>query len=342
MTTHVIEHIDIDQLQPAARNPKRHDLPAIASSLRRFGFVAPLVLDDRTGRLVAGHGRLEALRVMRDQGQAPPARIVANGNQWLVPVVRGIAFADEREAEGYLLADNRLVELGRWNDGELAKLLAEQNDLNGLGWAQGELQALLTVPSFEPDASGDKPMDVITFQPPELAGDHDGALLNAMHLSITDEHPTPPEIVEAARHVLGTIDLDPCSTAEFNETVQATTFYTKDDDGLIQPWAGAVFLNPPGDPLGKLPKEFWAKLISEWTAGSVTKGIYIGFNLDQLRSLQNAGVKSPLHFPICVPRERLKFRGDHPTHGNFISLVSEDDEDVEMFWQVFGEFGDCR
>ena len=62
---------------------------------------------------------------------------------------------------------------------------------------------------------------------------------------MNNEWYTPPEIIEAARTVLGDIDLDPASCDMAQRTVQATTYYSKEDDGLAQQWAGRVWLNPP-------------------------------------------------------------------------------------------------
>jgi len=49
---------------------------------------------------------------------------------------------------------------------------------------------------------------------------------------------TPVQFIDAARLVMGSIDLDPASSERANETVQATTFYTKEDDGLSKTWCG--------------------------------------------------------------------------------------------------------
>lgn len=59
------------------------------------------------------------------------------------------------------------------------------------------------------------------------------------------EYYTPVEIIEAARRVMGGIDLDPASSAKANEIVKATRFFTVSDDGLSQPWRDRVWLNHP-------------------------------------------------------------------------------------------------
>lgn len=55
-----------------------------------------------------------------------------------------------------------------------------------------------------------------------------------------DEWLTPPSIVEA----LGPFDLDPCSPVN-RPWDTAAKHYTKEQDGLAQPWEGRVWLNPP-------------------------------------------------------------------------------------------------
>jgi hypothetical protein len=56
---------------------------------------------------------------------------------------------------------------------------------------------------------------------------------------------TPERYIYAARDVMGAIDLDPATHAMAQPTVQATRYYTADDDGLSQEWHGRVWLNPP-------------------------------------------------------------------------------------------------
>lgn len=56
---------------------------------------------------------------------------------------------------------------------------------------------------------------------------------------------TPAWLVEKARAVLGGIDTDPASCEAAQSVVQATTYYTRNDDGLARSWHGRLWLNPP-------------------------------------------------------------------------------------------------
>lgn len=65
-----------------------------------------------------------------------------------------------------------------------------------------------------------------------------------MHLEAvgkSDEWYTPPEIFDALKLEF---DLDPCSPG-IGHWVPAKNIYTKENNGLIQPWKGLVFMNPP-------------------------------------------------------------------------------------------------
>lgn len=155
-----IEFIPLDDVARWPRNPKLHDEAALDESLERFGFTAPLLMDEKTGRLVAGHGRLEALLRRKAAGRVAPVRVRVEGGRWLVPVLRGVAFKDEREAEAYLVADNRLTEQGGWDQealGEIVRdLQASGAGLDGTGFAadfgQRLAESFAKVPAL-PDAN---------------------------------------------------------------------------------------------------------------------------------------------------------------------------------------------
>lgn len=161
--------------------------------------------------------------------------------------------------------------------------------------------------------------------------------------SASNEHYTPSDIVECARRLMGVIDLDPASSVEAQEIVQAKgAFYTLPNggghkpaingaawivcDGLaMRPWKGNVFLNPPGGVFKVLNKSFsnaalwWAALVQDWLSGDVKEAIFIGFTLEILRHSQN-GCPLPVQaFHRCYPKKRLKFSGaQQPTHANVI------------------------
>lgn len=142
-----IEMLPLDEVARWPRNPKLHAEGEIQNSVERFGFVQPLLLDEQTGRLVAGHGRLEALQAMRAAGKPTPKNITAKGDKWLVPVLRGVSFQSEAEAEAFLLADNRLVEMGGWDPKGLSEILSsfadKGVDLSGIGFSPDDLTNLL-------------------------------------------------------------------------------------------------------------------------------------------------------------------------------------------------------
>lgn len=176
---------------------------------------------------------------------------------------------------------------------------------------------------------------------------------NPHHLCSSAERYTPPDIIEAARRSMGSIDLDPASNAFVNERlVKADVFFDIEKNGLEQEWNYRnVFLNPPGDRRGLGPKRFWKKAIDEWIAGNCDNVIYIGFSLEQLRSLQNSGAHwQPINFTTCFPKTRLSFLKfdeekddfvvmNKPSHANFITLISRDSDVYLEFRSQFKDHG---
>lgn len=185
------------------------------------------------------------------------------------------------------------------------------------------------------------------------------------HSSESNEHFTPLDIVEASRLVLGAIDLDPASCTLANETVKAAAYYGEGGeapDGLVEPWCGRVFLNPPGgdaEPGGKTRSNaarWWGALASAWEGGDVEAAIFVGFTLEILRSAQALDVPQPLDFPICIPRRRIPFDTldaagarvgtSSPTHANVIVYLPPRaqwrDSASLHFADTFATIGRCR
>lgn len=116
-TTTKLEMRAVADLIPYARNARIHSeeqITQLRSSLREFGFVAP-VLIDTDGNILAGHGRLMAAKA---EGMAE------------VPCVL-VEHLSEAQRRAYILADNRLAEQATW-DAEMVSL--ELQELQEVGF----------------------------------------------------------------------------------------------------------------------------------------------------------------------------------------------------------------
>ncbi len=83
--------------------------------------------------------------------------------------------------------------------------------------------------------------------------------MNSVHFSSqTPEWETPQFLFDQLDAVYH-FTLDPCAT---EQNAKCARFYTREQDGLVQPWTGTVFLNPPyGRELGKwIQKAYEASL----------------------------------------------------------------------------------
>jgi hypothetical protein len=152
------------------------------------------------------------------------------------------------------------------------------------------------------------------------------------------ERYTPVRYVEAVREVLGEIDLDPASCEAAQRTVKAECFYTERDNGLVEPWLGRVFLNPPYHK--KLLPDFVDKLVAEIAADHVTEAILLVNNCADTEWFDTALRASG---SVCFAHGRIKFlqpKGDpvEPTQGQaFLYFGTHPDR----FEAVFHRIGSC-
>jgi phage N-6-adenine-methyltransferase len=122
------------------------------------------------------------------------------------------------------------------------------------------------------------------------------------HNSGVNEWYTPPEYIQAARRVMGRIDLDPASSEIANEIVEASKIYTAEDNGLTKYWAGKVWMNPPY--ASDLIAGFIGKYAEHVKNGDISEGIVLVNNatetnwFKELVSVSNA---------IVFPKGRVKF-----------------------------------
>jgi len=187
---------------------------------------------------------------------------------------------------------------------------------------------------------------------------------HALHSCATPEHYTPVEFVEAARQVLGAIDLDPASCPRANATVKATRFYSAEDDGLAQPWKGRVFVNPPGDKRGVLIKAFWRKACEHALFGGPDAVVlWVGYSLGPIPRLSTCEpfddgtpCSGPMSWPHVIVDHRAPGTtgggrimwidgstgepGPQPGHGNYFCLLGGAATQRARFRHTFGAFGE--
>lgn len=151
----LIKHMEIklqriDTLTPSARNARTHSkkqIRQIAESIEAFGFTNP-VLVDKAGGVIAGHGRIEAARLLKMEN---------------VPTLC-LADLTEEQVRAYIIADNRLAELAGWDREILAIELQElltidlDFDLTLTGFDTPEIDILIG--EFNADTSDDPDEDI--------------------------------------------------------------------------------------------------------------------------------------------------------------------------------------
>jgi DNA modification methylase len=128
-----IEQIVLDELIPYANNARTHSeeqVLQIASSIKEFGFNAPVLIDKNKG-IIAGHGRVMAARKLGLK-EAPCIRL---------------EHLTEAQKKAYILADNRIAMNSEWDTTllsvEFQTLQDEGFDVSELGFELDEINALL-------------------------------------------------------------------------------------------------------------------------------------------------------------------------------------------------------
>ena len=127
------EYRRVEDLIPNARNARTHSdeqIAIIASSIRHFGFLNPILVDGDRG-VIAGHGRLMAARKLK---------------MVEVPCIE-LAHLTDADKRAYIIADNSIALRAGWNEELLRLELGELDglgfDLDLLGFQAPELERLL-------------------------------------------------------------------------------------------------------------------------------------------------------------------------------------------------------
>ena len=138
------EWVDTSKLTPWRDNPRQNDgeaVDAVVASIKRFGFASPIIAR-MDGEVIAGHTRLKAaLKLGLDR---VPVRYMD---------------LDPADAKLLALADNKVGEIADWDDDGLADVLSQLSadgiDLDGLGWSQDELKAIISPEEYQATDGGE-------------------------------------------------------------------------------------------------------------------------------------------------------------------------------------------
>jgi len=134
-----------DDLKPWPGNPRTHNdkqLAKLKTSIQKFGFTAPVLVDE-AGVILSGHGRVQAAKAL--ELPTIPTRVIA-----------GLSEAKKR---AYVIADNKLAQLAGWDatllKDELVLLIAEDFDIETTGFSTAEIDILFDgaeePPGSDPD-----------------------------------------------------------------------------------------------------------------------------------------------------------------------------------------------
>lgn len=151
-----LEKIRVEDLVPYEKNPRTHSaeqISSIAASLKRFGWVAPVLIDERNV-IIAGHGRLEAAKQAWSEG----AR-VAGCDEGIIPCVRSRGLTPQ-QIIALRVADNKLAQLSHFDDEMLSESLRALSESildapEALGFTESELSDILASPDQDQEEADD-------------------------------------------------------------------------------------------------------------------------------------------------------------------------------------------
>jgi len=171
---------------------------------------------------------------------------------------------------------------------------------------------------------------------------------------------TPQIYIDAARQVMGDIDLDPATNVRVQQRIKARKFFTFLENGLLHPWHGRVWLNSNH---GEILEEFAEKAIKEWKSGNTTEMIFLTHTKETWKPWFQAAGKhanaicfhngeidwvcdhtgyietSEGRKNVNLSDYGIELEGTYDTHGSVFFYFGKQ---AEKFKQAFGQFGFCK
>lgn len=150
---------------------------------------------------------------------------------------------------------------------------------------------------------------------------------------------TPKEMIDSARKVMGSIDVDPATTEDVNEKiVKSKTFFTAETNGLNKKWPGNVWMNPPYSQ--PAVSQFCNTFAQKYKDEEVKQGCVLINNVTETSFAQEL---LKLCSAVCFPVGRVKFldiNGDPgaPLQGQMVIYFGQN---IESFINEFSKFGLC-
>lgn len=157
------------------------------------------------------------------------------------------------------------------------------------------------------------------------------------HNSGENEWYTPPEYIEAARKVMGGIDLDPASSDIANKIVGAKQYFTKTDNGLDKQWAGNVWMNPPYS--HPLISQFTSAIADKYSKGEINQACVLVNNATETAWFQELMVVANA---VCFIKGRIKYLNElgnvanSPLQGQSVLYMGRNIDEFVVGFTSFG------
>lgn len=139
-----IEQVEVSKLIPYEGNPRKHGkaIDALCKSISDYGWTVPMIID-QNNRIIAGHGRLQAAKLL---------------NRFKVPCIR--ANVSNKEYLELLLADNKIASLSKYNKEAHQEIMITLKDLDSViaeipGYDAEEIDKIFGLATKETLNSGD-------------------------------------------------------------------------------------------------------------------------------------------------------------------------------------------